>query len=50
MEEKIQGMVDSLMRYRGQMDEAEKELFDMLMVYANEVALSIEGGAAPSRF
>ncbi|HSB47273.1 MAG TPA: hypothetical protein VLD37_04605 [Candidatus Bilamarchaeum sp.] len=49
MEEKIQDMVDSLMRYRGQMDGAERELFDLLMVYANEVALSIEGGAVPSR-
>jgi hypothetical protein len=50
MEEKIQDLVDSLMRFRGEMDEEEKEVFDMLMVYANEVALSVEGGAAASRF
>ena len=47
MEEKIQEMVDSLMRFRGQMDGEERELFDMLMVYANEVALTVDG--VPSR-
>lgn len=41
-EEKLQEMVDSLMRFRGQMDGAERELFDMLMAYANEVALSVD--------
>jgi hypothetical protein len=46
MEEKLQDMVDSLMRFRGQMDEGERELFDLLMVYANEVALSIDAAAA----
>lgn len=47
-EERIQEMVDSLMRFRGRMDESERELFDMLMVYANEVALTIDGTPARS--
>ena len=34
--------MSSLMRYRDMIDDNEKEVFDMLMVYAGEVANTIE--------
>ncbi|MEW6722769.1 MAG: hypothetical protein AB1324_05905 [Candidatus Micrarchaeota archaeon] len=46
MEEKIQEKVDTLLRYREALDEGEKEVFDILMGYANEVAMAIDGRAA----
>ncbi len=34
--------MSALMRYRDRIDDSEKEIFDMLMVYAGEVATTIE--------
>jgi hypothetical protein len=48
MEEKIQEKIDTLLRYREALDEGEKEVFDILMGYANEVAMAIDGRAAGS--
>lgn len=50
MEEKIQEKIDSLLRYREALDPGEKELFDILMGYANEVALSIDEGATSAGY
>ncbi len=47
---KIRERIDALMQYRGSLDESERELFDILIGYANEVALSIDGRAAPGAF
>lgn len=41
MENKIRERMDALMMYRTALDESERELFDMLMGYAHEVALSL---------
>jgi hypothetical protein len=43
------GKVESLMKFRDALDESERELFDMLMQYAREVALSAGGCVAPAR-
>ncbi|NYZ74210.1 hypothetical protein H0O00_03645 [Candidatus Micrarchaeota archaeon] len=40
--ERIGTRMSSLMRYRDMIDDSEKEIFDMLMVYAGEVATTIE--------
>jgi hypothetical protein len=42
-EETIQEKIDSLMRYRNDLNESDRELFDALMAYANEVAISMDG-------
>jgi len=44
MNEKIQAKVDSLLRYRAALDDSERELFDMLIRCANEVAMAVDGG------
>ncbi len=36
------GKVESLMRFRESLDESERELFDVLIQYAREVALSVQ--------
>lgn len=41
--EEIQRKIDALFQFRNALDENEKELFDILLEYANEVALSIDG-------
>ncbi len=43
--EKIQERIDALMQYRTALVGNERELFDILITYANEVALSIDGKA-----
>lgn len=43
----VRGKIESLMRYRNALDESERELFDVLMQYAKEVAGAVEGGMAP---
>ncbi len=47
MEEKIQEKVDSLMRYRESLAGSERELFDVLISYANEVAMAVDRDSAP---
>ena len=47
--DRMLGKVESLMRYRDALDENEKELFDVLIQYAKEVAVSVERGAAPAQ-
>jgi hypothetical protein len=42
----IQEKIDTLLKYREALDDSEKEVFDVLMSYANEVAISIDGDAA----
>ncbi|MFH1785912.1 MAG: hypothetical protein ABH842_05780 [Candidatus Micrarchaeota archaeon] len=39
---KFQEKFDTLFSYREQLDETEKELFDVLMEYGKEVAFAIE--------
>ncbi|MFH0737597.1 MAG: hypothetical protein V1827_03500 [Candidatus Micrarchaeota archaeon] len=46
--ENLQGKIDSLMRYRESLEGNEREVFDVLMAYANEVAMAVDG-AAPQR-
>ncbi len=49
MKRKVDGMkigymrekIEALMQYRSALDESERELFDMLIGYADEVALSV---------
>ena len=48
--EKIQERIDSLMGYRNALDESERELYDILISYANEVALSIDKNALAGGF
>lgn len=38
----IQMKVDTLLDYRNVLEGSDRELFDMLMCYANEVALAVE--------
>jgi len=38
----IQMKIDTLLDYRDVLEGSERELFDMLMCYANEVALAME--------
>jgi|WetSurMetagenome_2_1015567.scaffolds.fasta_scaffold335926_1 hypothetical protein len=45
--EDVREKIDSLMRYRDALDESEKELFDVLMSYADEVARAVGRGVAP---
>ncbi len=45
----VHGKVESLMRFRNALDENEKELFDVLIQYAREVAVSVERSAVPAR-
>lgn len=40
--EEIQGRVDALIGYRGALAGSERELYDMLMCYANEVAMAVD--------
>ena len=40
--EKIQGKIDGLLQYRSALDENERELFDILVGYANEIVLTID--------
>lgn len=40
--ERIQEKIESLVRYRQTLDDTDKEVFDVLMNYAREVASSIE--------
>jgi hypothetical protein len=47
MEERIQEKVNSLLKYRNALDGSERELFDVLISYANEVAIAVERNAAP---
>ena len=42
VDEKIQERIDTLLCYREALDESEKELFDMLIGYANEIAAIID--------
>ena len=42
MNEKIRERIDTLLCYRDALDESEKQLFDMLIGYANEIALIID--------
>ena len=49
MEGMIQEKIDSLMRYRDSLDENEREVYDVLMAYANEVAMAVDGESAPQR-
>ncbi len=48
-----EGMVlermDALLRYRDELDGSEKELFDLLMGYADDVAASIYGNGRRMR-
>ncbi len=37
----IRERIEALMQYRSALDESERELFDMLIGYADEVALSV---------
>jgi hypothetical protein len=46
IEEKVQERVDTLLRYRDGLDGSERELFDLLMGYANEIARSMDREAA----
>ncbi len=45
--ENVRGKIDSLMRYRDALDEGERELFDVLIHYANEVAMEVEQSISP---
>jgi len=45
MEKMMQKRIDSLMRYRGELEGSEKELFDVLLTYANEIALAVDRNA-----
>jgi hypothetical protein len=45
METMVQEKVDSLMRYREELDGSERELFDVLITYANEIAIAVDRGA-----
>jgi hypothetical protein len=47
IEEKMQKRIDSLLRYRGALDGSERELFDILINYANEVAMAIDERGMP---
>ena len=47
--ENARGKIDSLMAYRDALDESERELFDVMIEYANEVAMAVERGIAPTR-
>ncbi|MFH0884460.1 MAG: hypothetical protein V1861_02010 [Candidatus Micrarchaeota archaeon] len=47
MEKTIAEKIESLMKYRESLDENERELFDVLIHYANEVAIAIEQGISP---
>jgi len=47
MENSVASKIDSLMKYRGSLDESERELFDVLIQYANEVARAVERGVVP---
>lgn len=40
--EEMQTKVDSLMEYRGALEGSDRELFDMLICYANEVAMAVD--------
>jgi hypothetical protein len=48
--ERIQERIDALMGYREALDGSERELFDALIGYANEVALSIDRGSAAGAY
>lgn len=39
--------IKPLMKYRESLDESERELFDMLIQYANEVAVAVGIGVRP---
>lgn len=41
--------IGSLMKYRDALDETERELFDVLIQYANEIAAEVGCGAGPVR-
>ncbi len=43
--EKMQERIDALMQYRASLVGSERELFDILLSYANEVALTIDRSA-----
>lgn len=45
-----QTKIDSLLRYRGGLDDAGRELFDMLIGCANEVARVVERDSGVSIF
>jgi len=49
MEGSVAEKIESLMRYRESLDESERELFDVLIQYANEVALAVGQGVSPAR-
>ncbi len=40
--EEVQGKINSLFEYRNSLDDSERELFDVLISYANEIVLSID--------
>jgi hypothetical protein len=46
LEGRIREKIGSLMQYREALDESERELFDILMGYANEVVTAIDCRAA----
>ena len=46
MESSVAEKIGSLMRYRESLDESERELFDVLIHYANEVALAVGQGVS----
>jgi hypothetical protein len=47
MEISVAEKIGSLMRYRESLDESERELFDVLIHYANEVAMAVGQGVSP---
>ncbi|MEW6749054.1 MAG: hypothetical protein AB1295_05085 [Candidatus Micrarchaeota archaeon] len=40
--EEIQDKVDSLLEYRQALEGSDRELFDMLICFANEVAMAVD--------
>lgn len=45
MEISVQEKIDTLMRYRRELEGSERELFDILLSYANEIALAVDRNA-----
>ncbi|MFN7990970.1 MAG: hypothetical protein U0R44_02310 [Candidatus Micrarchaeia archaeon] len=50
IEERIQQKIDALMQYRSSLDDGERELFDILIGYANEVAMTIDASGKSAVF
>lgn len=46
MNEETQAKIDALLKYRNALDDGERELFDVLISCANEVARTVDGGGA----